>query len=181
MECMIDIETFATTPNSAIATIGAIKFNRNDSIIGAHKIDTFYVKIKRDSCTRLGMYVDPETVKWWLKQSEDAKREIFGDEDRTDIKEALLMLSEFVKGHNNIWANSPNFDCVILENAFRKCGMSEPWKFWNLRDCRTVYDLAQTNLKTFSKSGTAHNALNDCYFQILCLQKSFEKLKVIQL
>lgn len=177
-DVMIDIETLATTPNSAILTIAAVKFNRKDEIKPLEKLDTFYSRIQHGSCQKLGMYVDVETVRWWNLQTTDAKYEAFDNPDRTHIKDSLLKLADFLKGCKCVWANSPNFDCVILENAFKLCEIEVPWKFWNLRDCRTVYDLGKVNLKSFSSLKDSHNALNDSYNQIRALLQAFENLKI---
>ena len=123
------------------------------------------------------MDVDSETVKWWKNQSSEAIKEVFDPKFRVDIKDCLIKLKEFIKDCEYIWANSPNFDCVILENAFNLCGIEIPWKYWNLRDCRTVYDIGNVNLKNFTTKNTAHNSLLDAYAQILCLQQAFKNLK----
>ena len=70
------------------------------------------------------------------------------------------------------------FDFIILENAYKICNLLVPWKFWSLRDCRTVYDLANTKLSSIGE--TKHNSLDDCYNQILCLRKSLKKLKLVK-
>jgi len=87
----------------------------------------------------------------------------------------LIELTNFLKDCKYIWANSPNFDCVILENAYRCCNLEIPWKYWNLRDCRTIYDLGNTSLKSITAE-TKHNSLEDCYNQILCLNKAYKKI-----
>ena len=172
-DIMIDIETLSTETNALILTIAAVKFNlENDKI----EMDTFYYRIDRESCEKLGMHVDENTIKWWKSQKEDVKREAFEDKDRFGIKFVLLKLSEFVKNGNCFWSHSPNFDYVILESAYKKCNIQPPWKFWQLRDTRTVYDLTNVNLKDFSKEKESHNALNDCFNQIKALKQSFEKL-----
>ena len=173
-EIMIDIETLSTQNNAMILTIGAIKFQRNEDLTELKNMETFYVRIDTKSCKNLNMHVDDETLKWWGRQSEEAKNEVFYNTDRLDINESLTQLSQFLKGHKYIWSNSPSFDCVILENAFKCCGIEVPWKFWNLRDCRTVYDLGRVNLK--SVSVVKHNALDDCYNQIIALKKSLKNL-----
>jgi len=174
-EIMIDLETLSTKPNALILTIGAIKFNRNDKIKDINKLETFYVRINQDSCKKLDMDIDENTVKWWNQQTNEAKYEVFDNKDRIDIKDALIKFSSFLKSHSYIWANSPSFDCVILENAFNQCNLEIPWKFWNIRDCRTIYDVGNINLKRISKDTISHNALNDCYNQIIGIQKFFTK------
>jgi len=145
-EVMIDIETLSTMPNALVLTIGAIIFDRNDAIKELKECKQFYYKVEKSSCEKLDMHVDPETKKWWSRQSKDAQYEVFYDENnRLHLDEVLKKLSEFIKDCNYVWSNSPNFDCVILENAFRKCDIEVPWKFWQLRDTRTVYDIGNVN------------------------------------
>lgn len=175
-DAMIDIETLSTANNAIILTIGAIKFNRYEKIKELKDMETFYVRICKESCENLGMDLDENTLKWWNSQNEKARYEALLNTDRTDIKLALGKLSLFLRKCNNIWANSPTFDCIILENAYKICNLQIPWKFWNIRDCRTVYDLA--NIKLTSVGETSHNSLEDCYAQIVCLKNCFKILKI---
>lgn len=178
MDVMIDIETLSTDKTAVILTIGAIKFNRKEDPKSIDKMEKFYCRIVQDSCTKLGMTIDGSTQKWWDSQSEESKYETLLNPDRMDIQLALTNLSKFIGTSRYIWANSPNFDCVILENAYGLCNLKVPWKFWNLRDCRTIYDLASVNLKDISNPN-AHHALYDCYYQILGVSKSMKNLKLI--
>ena len=176
---MLDIETCSTKPNAMILSIAAIKFSRITEITPELKnMETFYVRIDQKSCDKLDMDIDPETMKWWKTQSQKSQDEVFGkDIIRSDIKTALQALSDFVKGASHIWANSPNFDCVILESAYRMCEMTQPWKFWCLRDTRTIYDIGKINLKTFvQNSDTQHNALFDSYYQICALHAAYQNI-----
>jgi len=176
MDYMIDIETLSTKPNSLILTVGIIKFNKDNDITALEKMESLYLRINKDSCEKLGMDINQNTVEWWSKQSKESKYEVFENKDRFDIKDALLKISSFLKGHKNIWAHSPNFDIIILENAYNMCGLDIPWKFWDLRDTRTVYSLASVNLKDFSSKNDKHNSLLDSYSQILALKQSFDNL-----
>lgn len=175
---MIDIETLSTEPHAVILTIGAIKFNRLEPIQTLEKCNKFYIRVDKQSCVNYGLHIDPKTVEWWSKQNKETKYDTLEHTDRHDLNIALTKLSDFLKGHRYIWANSPSFDCIILENAYQVCGLEVPWKFWNLRDCRTINDIAKLNLKTFSNGEISHNALQDCYNQILCLQNGFQKLNI---
>lgn len=175
IETMIDIETLSTEPNACILTIGAIKFNRNDNIIEIDKMEKFYKKIDIESCKKLKLHIDKKTIKWWEQQSESAKKEAFEGDDRESLDKVLDELSIFVKDSKYIWANSINFDTVILENAYKKSKKEIPWKFYNLRCCRTVYDLGNVSLKNISKT-TEHHALLDCYNQITALKKSVQNI-----
>lgn len=173
-DVMIDIETLSTETNALILTISAVKFNMKED----KDMETFYYRINRESCEKLGMHVDENTVKWWKNQKEEARLEAFDEKDRFGIKFVLLKLTDFLRDANCLWSHSPNFDYVILESAYKKCRLDVPWKFWQLRDTRTVYDLAYVNLKEFSKSTECHNALFDCFNQIKALKQSYKNLKL---
>jgi DNA polymerase III epsilon subunit-like protein len=177
-EIMLDIETLSTTPNSVILTIGAIKFNRYHEIKDIKDLETFYVRIDQNSCKKLNMDISEGTLSWWNLQPDEYKYEALLNKDRISIYDALKSLTNFIKNCKYIWANSPNFDCTILENAYKLCNLEIPWKFYNLRDTRTVYDLGNINLKSVGE--TQHHALYDCYNQIVALNKSLKNLKLIK-
>lgn len=170
-DVMIDIETLSTETNALILTISAVKFDMKED-----NIDSLHYRVDRESCEKLKMHVDENTVKWWNTQKNEAQLEVFEEKDRFSIKFVLLKLTEFVKDGNCFWSHSPNFDYVILESAYKKCKLQPPWKFWQLRDTRTVYDLANVNLKDFSKDSVCHNSLVDCQNQIRALKQSYINL-----
>jgi len=180
---MMDLETLSVRPNAVILVIGAIKFNRGETWSenidekGLEKLDTFYTRIKINSCTNAGMRIDPATQKWWDKQDESVKYEALEHPTRVTIKEALRAFKIwFGKGHSTkIWGNSPDFDCTILGEAYKLCGMEIPWKFWLTRDLRTIMDIGgirTCDLPQYQK----HNALFDCYRQIIGFQRSEKNL-----
>ena len=139
-------------------------------------LETFYVRVTQDSCKKLNMEVNKDTLEWWNLQSEESKYEAFINKDRIQIKDALINLSKFLKNSKYIWAHSPNFDCIILENAYKLCNLEIPWKFYNLRDTRTLYDLGKVALK--NNDNNKHHSLYDCYNQIATLKKAFKNLKI---
>ena len=64
MEVMIDLETLDTSPNSVIATIGAVKFDRYNISDNIDDYQTFYRKINLKSCEEIGLTTSEETLKW---------------------------------------------------------------------------------------------------------------------
>lgn len=175
-DIMIDIETRSTEPNASILSIGALRFDRFGPIKPLEEMDCFYVKITLKSCDDIGMHVDPNTVAWWAKQDTEVQNEAFGGDDRIDITEALVKLREWI-GHGTIlpWGNGDDFDCVILDQAYKKVGIATPWKFWNTRDVRTVLDLA--SIKPWHLlPDNKHHPVNDCYRQVDGVKKAFVKI-----
>lgn len=177
-QVMIDIETLSTRPDSVILVIGAIKFSRNvdlEPFEKLEKIDTFYKRITIESCIDIGLRIDESTVKWWKQQNPKVRYEALENPDRIPLKQALQELSSFIKDSSHIWANSPDFDCTILGEAFNRFEMDIPWKFWNTRDCRTLFDLGGVS-KLNMPTGDEHNALYDCYRQIVGVKQALKNL-----
>jgi len=167
---MLDLETMGQGNNAAIVAIGAVFFEPTTGEIG----DTFYRKIDLGSAAQFGE-IDPSTVLWWLKQSDEARAEITSN-DAVELKHAIVDFTVWLHAKceriNNrvVWGNGSSFDNVILSNAFKALGYGKPWRFWNDRDVRTVVELGRT-LKGFDPKrdmpfkGTAHNALDDAIHQ----------------
>lgn len=174
---MLDLETMSTDSFASILTLGAIKFKRGDPIIPLGNCDSFYRRITFESCQNAGLVSSKDTMDWWNNQSDEARYEAFGNPDRIPLKQALEEFTTWFKGSKKIWAHGDDFDCVILGNAFTKCRLSVPWKFWDTRDTRTIYDLGGVKM-TDLPANNAHHALHDCHRQIVGLQLSLKKLKL---
>lgn len=179
---MLDLETLSTRPHAVILVIGAIKFNRNEKWIeepDINRIETFYVRIKIDSCIDAGLHVDPQTKKWWSEQNDDIKYEALEHPDRIPLKDALIQFKKWVgnnSSHVKIWGNGSSFDCGILGESYKRCDIEAPWKFWNERDLRTIMDLGEVKMCDLPQ-GKLHHALYDCYRQILGFQMSENNIK----
>lgn len=176
-EVMVDIETLSTKTNAAILTIGAIKFKRYMSVKPLDKMDTFYTRITLDSCKAIGLSTDKKTIQWWNKQSTEARDEIFSPDNRVSIQEGLQDFADWYPKDAIFWAHGITFDAVILENAFRKCNIEVPWNFWKLRDTRTLFDITHVTREPIHKDDE-HNALCDCYRQVITLQNAFQKIRL---
>jgi hypothetical protein len=178
-DVMIDIETMSTKTNATILTIGAIKFRQSELLavkqLDMEEMETFYIRVDINSCAENEMDISEETREWWGKQNESAYHEaILNQENRVHIRVALEKLCEFVEGCEMFWAQGIGFDYIILESALRKFGLDIPWKFWNLRDLRTVLGVVGVSLKRVKRKYkmVEHNALNDCYVQLMALREA---------
>lgn len=159
---MLDIETMGNQSDSAILSIAAVEFDIETGETG----DEFYENIDLQSCLNAGLTVNASTIYWWLKQDDHARKSLCNSNPLTLVN-ALDKFSDFCsKKSYYVWANSPVFDCAILKNAYDKIGFTIPWKFWNERDVRTLVSFAPDIKNEFVFEGTAHNALDDCKYQI---------------
>ena len=114
---MLDLETLSTRPDATILTFGACKF----SPYKQHEIvDGIYFRVSVDEQITLGRHVDDNTVAWWGQQADDVREEALGEGDRISLDEFTKQLNRFIVGSDNIWAQGPVFDIVILENLYRQ-------------------------------------------------------------
>lgn len=158
MHIMIDLETMGNTPDAPIVAIGACRFDKN----GVSE-DTFYQKVSLESAVESGAKMDASTVIWWMKQSDEARKEITSGKD--DLWEVLCDFTAWVRSDDDlsgVWGNGAAFDNVILTQTYRRMGQKAPWPFWLDRCYRTMKSLSDVELV---RSGTHHHALDDAVTQ----------------
>jgi len=170
-DLMIDIETLGTTPNATILSIGAVWFDPHSDEMGAE----FYCAVDMDQ----NRHIDPSTLRWWMQQSDMARDAVFGARNIVlPLRDALSDLSAFVaqnRGQVRPWSQGASFDIVLLEDAYRQVGIAAPWKFWDIRDTRTAYDMAEYEL--LRGSAVAHHALEDAKAQVRHVQAAFLRVR----
>ena len=167
---MIDIETLDTLPESVILTIGAVKFDPFSNKIG----DGLYIKPDVDEQIARGRTVNEDTLNWWGTQAEDVREEALGMEDRISIEEMYRQINRFIVGADNVWAQGPVFDMVILANIYRQYGWPTPWQYWQVNDSRTLFKI-HGDPRVKGKAGL-HNALEDCISQAQAVQTIYKNL-----
>lgn len=175
IDISIDLETLSNKFNSPILSIGAAKFDRLTGKVGP----TFYVEIDPDDAIRYGL-VSASTLAWWIKQDAKARRVFEPSNKKVQLKMGLQMLGDFVRAQGagaKPWGNGSSFDITILEHAYEVAGQGlEPqWKFWDIRDMRTIIDVAESMgfVKARLIEGIAHNALDDAVHQAKEIARAF--------
>ena len=159
---MTDIETLDSSPTSVIVSIGAVLFNASQ----VHPTG-FYAVVDVQDCIDKGLTVSGNTIGWWLKQSDEA-RKVF--------QEKTVSLDTALKGLRNhvfkltggtsvkVWGNSYSFDGVILENAYKVIGQQKWWNTFSGEGCyRTIKSIK--GVPKIHRQGTHHNALDDAISQ----------------
>jgi len=163
MNIVIDIETFSSRPGAAIASIGAIAWEKDYE-------DVFYRVIADD----YDGHYSPETIRWHLSLGVGLAS-VGPPEEAEPFGLVLKSFSDFMqrnkaKERNGnaaaIWTHA-TFDMPILRDAyFREGWSSVPWNYANCRDLRTLYQLAGGRPLVEETGYTGnHNALEDCYAQ----------------
>lgn len=158
---MLDIETMGNESFSSIISIGAVEFNIDTGETGKE----FYTNIDLQSCIDIGLIVNASTVMWWMNQNEQARKDLTGRVS-VPIFEALKNFANFCNKDYQIWGNSARFDCGILQNAYNRINTPIPWDFRKERCLRTLVSFSPEIKYNYKQNGTAHNAVDDCIFQI---------------
>jgi len=192
---MVDIETLDNTSTSLILSIGACVFDENGVGTGH-----FYTTVNAASCHKIGLTVSNDTVEWWMRQSEDARNAVFGEE-HMDVLRAIVdgtmdvaaALGELTPGGMSIadaaaelaawwpakatfWGNGATFDNVIVAEAYRRLGVRRPWHFTADRCYRTMR-ASFPQVKADDRGGTYHNALDDALYQAAHMAKILKHIK----
>lgn len=164
---MLDIETLSTQPEAAVISIGYVAFNQEDGIVdsGGHAIKS----------QDWHGHIDPNTVRWWMQQSEAAKQYSFSG--TTGALDAAAAFAQFFAKHKpvEIWARDPEFDCVVVrqwwERVQKKMFIGNcPLNYKLSRSCRTMDAEAErvglnVNLITPFHHYVAHNPIDDASSQ----------------
>lgn len=157
---MLDLETMGTSTDAAIIAIGACEFDIKTQEVG----EKFYHVVDLQSSVDAGLTLDASTVIWWMKQSDQARKEF--QCEGINLSRALVEFTHWIgEGAKDvkIWGNGAAFDNAILSTAYRKCKLIQPWSFWNDRCYRTQKaDYPDVKMQ---RKGDHHNALDDAISQ----------------
>lgn len=186
---MLDLETMGKGPRAAIVTIGAVFFNPMTGELGAE----FEAHINLSDSARFGE-MDPDTVLWWMGQSDEARAAIAYDVDgekRMALLQALQKFQEWLMANGQegkrpyVWGNGAGFDCTIMANAYeavRKVRFIGYWNGFQDRDVRTVVDMGRDLLsfdpkKDMPFEGVAHRALDDAKHQARYVSAIYQRIQ----
>jgi hypothetical protein len=115
----------------------------------------------------IGLETDSGTLAWWSQQSREAQEAAFANP--VPLRPALEHIAAWLTwargpGDLNVWCHGASFDAPMLGEVFRRAGVVVPWGFRDIRDTRTLYDLAGVDPRNFNH-GTPHVALDDAIAQ----------------
>lgn len=175
---MLDTETWGLTPGSHLRSIGAVEFDPNRGALGSK----FYANVSAQPS--YGLTSDASTREWWAKQSFDAREML--QHKQLDLLIAIKRFAVWFEGLDvepariRVWAHGPQFDCSIVDAAFRAVKLPTPWHYRAPRDTRTMLEAAGMDPTTdFPLVGTEHNALDDAISQALGVMEAFNRLGIM--
>lgn len=165
VDMMVDIETLGTRAGCVVLSIGAAVFDSESGNV----VDSLHLTLQRDAQGAKHMFEDKETLAWWDTQPRAAW--LAATQGAVPPSTALFKLDRLVSRRPpaRVYCQGQDFDFPILAELARRFDRTLPWKHWQQRDTRTVYDEHGFDAKALVREGEHHNALDDCRHQIKCL------------
>ena len=185
-DLMIDFETLGLDDNCVVLSIGAVAFDRDSFDLGEPFYATFVPFL--DEQVGAGRTINPNTVMWWLQQSDEARQGLQDASGVDMFRDIGSLLSEFhrlfIDGTpvpaQRIWAKDPDFDVAILKSLWRSFppiyNHPFPFKHNAGRSVRTIEDIG-AGVSRAPFEGTPHNALDDAIAQAKRVQEVFAWLR----
>ncbi len=173
---MIDLETLGVDPDTAIMTLGAVKF---DPYNDAEPHSELYMRLDIEEQTEAySRTINDDTLAWWASQPQAIQDEAFGDHERVSVTEFVQQLNRWCVGLDKIWCQGPTFDFVILTDFYRMAQQPCPWNYWQICDSRTLFNLMPSDPRK-NIQANLHNALADSYYQAKCVQTCYKHFGVV--
>ena len=166
-DLMLDLETLGTSNNALIVQVGACYFDRDN---GEIFWDKFSMNVQIQDGLNNGFEVDAGAIKFWLEHTPTFLKEA------VPVQTMLGKLREFISKKAIIWSHA-TFDAVVLQNAYNKFGEKAPFSYRNVRDIRTLVDLARIKYKKKEGDPKTHDGLEDCIYQVKYCCECFKKLR----
>ena len=173
---MLDLETLGVDPDTAIMTLGAVKF---DPYTDAEPHSELYMRLDIEEQTEVYQRtINDDTLAWWASQSQAIQDEAFGDHERVQSDNLTKQLNKWCVGVDVFWCQGPLFDYAILQDFYAQMKTPVPWNYWQICDSRTLFNLMPTDPRK-SIQADLHNALADSYYQAKCVQQTYKHFGVV--
>lgn len=192
---IVDLETLGVRSSSIILDMAAIIIDFNkplesySDIIKELREQSFYCKFNTLEQYKLGRTTDKDTLDWWERQNDEAKKILKYKETDINIKNLPYLLEEYAKKHNcnlrdMFWLSRGYADINWLDDLCWNTLKIQPFnKFWNSRDVRSIiHAYADIERGKFEiKNGIIdtsslipHNSIDDVIYDILRLYTLIE-------
>lgn len=169
-----DLETLGTRYDSTILAIGVAVVSDTSGLLCSN---VFYPCLDEQDSIQ---HIDHNTISWWMKQSEEARRLTFvSKEARIPFSTCLHSIGRMIDLNQveEVWGNGPLMDIALIENMALSLDMSSmvPWNFRQVRDLRTLRMLSPDISR--HEPQVAHSAQHDAIAQGLWAREMIEWLK----
>lgn len=149
---MFDVETLGTESNSVVLSAALTYFNFDNILSFQDYVNAAcYVKFDKQEQIDMGRIIDQDTVDWWKKQSEIARKAAL-DPSPEDLsaKNAIDNLRAYINDHggsDQIFWMRGTLDQMAIDSLCKNIGVPVLTRFNKWRDVRTAVDILGNNAK----------------------------------
>lgn len=166
-DVMIDVETTGTNPDrSAILQISGVKFNVRTQAVSP---DFFNMSLTMPPHRSW----DLDTANWWNRQKKGVLENIL--KQAQPYREVIHQLAAWAKPFQGLefWAKPTTFDYMFIASYFHDEGLPNPFSYRTAKDMNSfiagLYFPEPVPNLHITHEGDAHNALQDCFWQLKVL------------
>lgn len=185
MAFMFDIETLDTESTTVILSAAIIHFGEGDFSYEDLILNSMFVKFDAKEQMRLGRTVSKDTLEWWAKQNEFAKKTNFTPM-ASDVKalDGIGMLMDYIEQYGGsdqtFWARG-SLDQMAIGSLTKSLEVDYIAEYYKWRDVRTAIDCMCSSTKgngycdvshsTFNRHNVVkHHPVHDCALDIMMLR-----------
>jgi hypothetical protein len=150
---MFDVETLGTESNSVILSAALIHFEFDKVLTFQEYVDSAcYVKFDQEEQINKGRVIENDTVAWWKKQSELARKAALDLSPSIDVSslEGIEKLRTYINEHggpDQIFWMRGTLDQMVIDSLCKSVGVPVLTRFNKWRDVRTAIDILATDAK----------------------------------
>lgn len=189
LDIMLDVETLGNNDAPVLLQLAARAFKIEE---GTTSLGEFNMLINPQSCNRVGLKCNGDTMDFWLAQDNQVIQDVLVQALSLgfDLEHTLVEFSDWVLGMKKkynakkvrMYGNGPSADCTWVRSAYKAAKIETPWKYWDDVCVRTYVDIGIRAFnfnpkKDMPFTGNKHNALDDCQHQINYVVAIYNKIK----
>ena len=182
-DLMVDMEALSSYCDGVVLSLAIVPFKMKESNTLEQLLErSLYLKLDVAS-QRPTRKLEPDTINWWKKQSDDAKKILLPSEEDVSMSEALDLIDAYVpkwykfKG-GIMWNRGTNYDWPLFQDMYRRENRTCPVSSWLLHDTKTMFRTLTGSLygtydldSGLPKGFVAHDALHDACLEVLKVQE----------
>mgnify|MGYP003601437584 CR=1 FL=1 len=137
-ELMFDMETGGTGADAWIAQFAC-------AVMGQGKLEMAFEVTIDYTQPQTGRVMDASTMAWWAHPKRAEAFEQVWKDSNINLASALVAFNDHINTIETvygkpvrIWSKGPSFDMAIMQDAYRKLGISFPISFRNFMCYRTI-------------------------------------------
>ena len=148
-DCIIyDFETLGDQYTGVAVSLAVLKFNENNYTLNPYNYkdlvsQTAFIKFNvEEQVTKYKRRIEKPTLKWWEKQSVEAREQLKPSPSDVSISDLWKFLTDYMQGMDvrRVYTRGNMFDPVLMESLLYACDKGIPYPWWNVRDTRSFLD-----------------------------------------